>query len=104
MLLRKRGFAEARPLGIASICSMYIHKQRTNVNEVFGWLGCCRAALAHAGPARPPRPTPPGWHERRCLCLLSETEFSVPEANIIQTNRLQTRSRDASASLAFHTQ
>ena len=69
---------------------MYKDVQRTNVNEVFGW--------AVVG-----RPSRAGTHRRdgtRRLCLLPETEL----AYIIHTNRLQTRSRDASASLAFHTQ
>jgi hypothetical protein len=87
LLLRKRGFAEARPWGIASARCAKTYKQRTNVKEVFGW----------AVVGRPSRAGPRGQHRRdgtRRLCLLSETEFSVPEAYIIHTNRLQTRSRD----------
>ena len=72
------------------ICSMYKDVQITNVNEVFGW----------AVVGRPSRAGPHRRDGTRRLCLLPETKF----AYIIHTNRLQTRSRDASASLAFHTQ
>eukprot|EP00966_Prymnesium_polylepis_P159482 3685652-Prymnesium_polylepis.1 len=52
LLLRKRGFAEARPWGIASAGSMYKDVQRTNVNEVFA------VPMALRGPRKPTRRVP----------------------------------------------